>query len=475
MIRSWHTNSGKYILYIFYLVWITVTIVNFAAISTLPSWFDEAYFANISFNLFQGKGLIATLIPEYSHGEVNVYGPVFFYLQSFLIGLFGLDSFVFRLPTLIFANISILFLALVLRNNGVEKRYQLLFAVAAMFDVSFNRSAIDGRMDIMALMFVSLAMLLTGRRRTHSERRTLAQWLLVGIACAMAYLATPRALFLLPIVLTVGIHRLLLDEKYQHKYRNWLAFMAAGAAFFLPVWIWIQHAGGVGAYVRLFTNDAITASHIATSFLRTPLANVAIILMLILVTLNLKLVFKNVLSLSLLLNYVAFSLFVKEVGPYAGMITPFVIMLIFVLLSESTWTIFVKSIVVLVLVSPGCLHLLLRGADYFMNADCRDRNRVAAITNGVVRDNIKIVAPFKYYFLLAGVGHDVETLEWTDVDRTQILGGAEVLIEGLQKSPSPESLGFRKIGQMGCIVRRVPLFPDTYYGKTIFSESIYRR
>ncbi len=468
-------RSVRQLRFLFMAICAVVTITNLAAIYSLPSWFDEAFFANMSFNVAEGKGLIFTLIPGYHTGEVYFYGPIFFYLQSFFINLLGLDSFIFRLPILVSANLIVLLLVLVLRNNGVATRYQLLFAVAAMLDVSFNRSAVNGRMDLIAVMLISLALFLTGRRREVLEQTGVFRWLLVGAFSAMAYLVTPRSLFLLPVVLILSTYQLLFEGANFIALRNWRLITIGLVGFLATAWLWIQYTGGIAAYVELFKRNPDTASHMAVTFFRTPLANVPIVMMLILVVSNYKVAIGNVLLIGSISSYIVFSLIVKENGPYAGMITPFVLMTIVGVLERVSWTKAQKSALITVLLLPGSVHLTLRATDLYLNSGCRERSAVAAIRSQQFRNGDVIVAPYKYYFLLQGVGHDVVTLDRSKIDPTQVLAKADLLVENeLAVSALPAS-GYVKVASLSCNIRRVPLFPSNFYERTIFNESFYRR
>ena len=113
-------------------VGLLAVLVNLETIRTFPSWFDEAFMANVSFNLAQGKNLILDLIPEYYTKEVNLYGPIYFYLQAFLIDSFGLQAFIFRLPNLLAGYVSVLLLAMVLRHMRqiIGAYYMLLIPLA---------------------------------------------------------------------------------------------------------------------------------------------------------------------------------------------------------------------------------------------------------------------------------------------------------------------------------------------------------
>lgn len=454
---------------------ILAVLVNLETIRTFPSWFDEAFFANMAFNLAQGQGLVLDVIPGYFQGEVFLYGPVYFHLQAFLINFFGLQDFIFRLPNLAAAYLSVLVLAFVLRESGLSPRYQILFVVAAIVDVSFNRNLVSGRMDMMAVLFVALSLWLAGRQPARPDEKALLRWILVGTLAAAAYLTTPRALFLLPVVFVIGLQRLVLVRTGPLREANWVGSLAAVIAFVIPVLLWVQHVGGVHAYASIFSGNPTAASHIAPSFFRSSYDNIAIGLMLALCVINYKLVLKNALLSGLVLTYVAFSLFVKEVGPYAAMIMPFILATIVLLIAQSQWGALPKFFLVSLITLPGLVLLGLRGVDVYLNAECRDSNKVLAIASGVLGDRDRVVAPFKYYFLLEHDGRDLVTLAYSKIGREQLVNDADLVIENKQLPDWLAEAGLEKAAQVSCEPRRVPFLPGTFYQRSVFDEGFYRR
>lgn len=324
----------------------------------------------MSFNLAHDRGLVLDVIPAFHEGEIFIYGPVFFYLQSFLIKIFGLQHFIFRLPGLAAAYVSVLLLAGVLRHHEVSRLYSLLFVLAAVVDVSFNRNVVGGRMDMVAVMFVLLALYLASRQAAKPEAGACMRWLLVGGLSAVAYLTTPRALFLLPVVSVLALHRLFFDRNHPLRDGNWVGLIASVAAFVVPVWLWIQQLGGFQAYALLFANITATAEHIGPSFFRSSYDNIAIGLMIALCLLNYQTILKSALLAGMVLTYIAFSLFVKEAGPYSAMIMPFVLATNVLLIEKSKWPPIARYTVLGLIILPGTLLIALRGADVYLNADC---------------------------------------------------------------------------------------------------------
>lgn len=449
-------------------------VVNLETIRTFPSWFDEAFMANIAFNLSQGQGRILDISPGYTTGEINLYGPVYFWLQAHLIQWFGLQDWIFRLPNLLSAYCGILLMALILRHNQIGRPWWMLFVLLAIVDVSFNRNLVSGRMDMLAVLLVLCALLLASISPVKGWMEKI-RWVSIGGFSAIAYLTTPRALFLLPVVAIVGIASIFHINRQQVTLKAFSPLVFGLIAFTAPILLWIITVGGIDAYIALFTGSETVQDHIAPSFFRSSYDNVAIGAMLVLSLLHIRHIVHNTLIVGLLLTYLAFSLFVNEVGPYAGMIMPFVLATTVAILCISEWRFAIKITLVLLLIFPGLILIALRGGDLIINAGCRDNAHVLATIQPVVGDNANIIAPFKYYFFLEGSGKKLTTFEYARMDRQSMLNQADVVLSTSDQDQDLISRGFRPVAKISCAPQKLPLLPNTFLTRSTFNEIIFHR
>jgi hypothetical protein len=450
-------------------------IINLVTIKTFPSWFDEAFFANIAFNLSLNEGLILDLIPGYFNGEIFVYGPIYFYIQSFLIKLFGLSDFIFRLPNYISAYISIIIFIFILRRHEIAVRYQIAFCLAGILDISVNRNLVSGRMDMVAVMFVAFALYLMIRPNLFNWLNYL-RWFAIGLICAVAYLTTPRALFLMPVIFIVGLQNLIENYNENKKIRPLIALIIiAFFAFLVPVWFWIIHAGGLDAYILLFTGNSTTLKHIAPSFYRSFYDNVAISLMIFLIILSYKKIIKSAFLLGLVLTYIVFSLFVREFGPYAAMIMPFVLVTVIILIADPKFPRWLRLLVHSLIILPGILLIGLRTLDIYLNQSCRGKSEIIVYADNLIKSNKNIIAPFKYYFTLEGHDRNFLTLEYSKIENKNIIEAAQFIVISKHQLIDLESRGFSKIGQLTCNLKHVPFLPGSFYDRSVFDEIIYSR
>jgi len=455
------------------LIIILGLIVNLFTIYTFPSWFDEAYFANISFNLANGRGFLQDLIPGYNNGQVLIYGPVYFFLQSQLIHLFGLDQFVFRLPNLVAGYLSIFLLYKILRDRGCNQTFCLLFLAAAIVDVSVNRNLVYGRMDLAALLFVILALFLTHRIEFQKKSGYLVQWLLVGVLSTAAYLTTPRALFLLPIVFVMAFYKLFVEPKSKISAYQWLAATGASLVFIVPIFLWIQYAGGFEEYASFFRARENVSSHIGVSFFRSFYDNVTIGIFIVMVLIYIQTVLKKPLLIGAVLTYLSFSFFVEEHGPYAAMITPILIAGIFFILSESVSRRFIQYTLSALIIVPGLFLIFLRGADLLANSDCRDSSKIPELISDP--SNQKIIVPFKYYFFAERKNRDVITFQRSRIDSEVLIKNTDLIIASNFRDDFLKSHNFRAVAEIPCNPKKLPFLPDTFYERSTYSEVFYSR
>lgn len=455
------------------LFFIIALIINLLTIYTFPSWFDEAYYANISFNFVNGYGFLQDLIPGYNNGQVLIYGPVYFFLQAQLIHLFGLDQFVFRLPNLLAGYLSVGLLYKILRERGCGKTFALLFLAGAVADVSFNRNLVYGRMDLVALLSVMMALMLVHRIKFKKDSGYLIKWIFVGLISAAAYLTTPRALFLLPIVFVMAFYKLFLESDEKISAYQWIGAIGGAFAFIIPILFWINYAGGFEEYASFFQARENVRSHIGVSFFRSFYDNVSIGILIILSLIYFRTVLKKPLLIGIVLTYLSFSFFVEERGPYAAMITPILIAGIFFIISEGVKRKMVRYSLSTMIIIPGLFLIFLRGGDLITNTDCRSISNIPKIIND--QTNQKIITPFKYYFFAEDVNREVITFERSRIDSKILIQDADLIVASDWQADFLKNHDFRDVAETSCTPRKLPFLPDTFYERSTFNETFYSR
>jgi hypothetical protein len=238
---------------------------------------------------------------------------------------------------------------------------------------------------------------------------------------------------------------------------------------------WISSVGGTSTYFAM-QNTGLVREHIAPSFFRSPYDNIAIITLLALAAFGYREVFRSALIRGLVLNYLFFGLFVREVGPYAGMIMPFILAAIASLFDRLKWSQTAKVAVLAIIILPGITLMSARAVDVLINADCRQATGIEGIARRIANEhgrNFKSVASTKYFFLLEGEGMRFYGLDPTDSGRREAIRLADLIID--KPSQNLQYAGFEPAGELACRPKKVPLLPESFYDRTLYSGTLYRK
>ena len=294
----------------FILLFLLVFNLATLTISPIP-WNDEIYFVDLSISLVQQNGLINTILPIDNPPFVYIYGPIYFYIQALLIKIFGLKIFLFRFVNFI-SSIGILWI--LHRYFRVNKLLIILLALSPLF----IQNAHSGRMDLLATFFALAGYIPFVNKNEINWQRIF----LTSSFFLLAFLTSPRVGFLFP-----GLYILLLSEfKFDSKNIFRILIPPIAVISGLIGWSVITTGNLLGAYLPIFQSNIAQSSdmHMGVSFIRGHLDDLISILF---VFFGVAYYFKsrNQIVLSMLVNYILFSVFVKEVGPYGAMVLPFLV------------------------------------------------------------------------------------------------------------------------------------------------------
>ena len=168
-----------------------------------PVWPDESLFANGAINLVRQKALATSLLSGVVPGiEQRTYlmPPAYYCYLACVFSVWGPSIFAVRLASLA-ASLLVMGLTYSLGlRSGLSVWLSLIPVSLLAVDSVFLRAGLIGRMDVLALGFVLLALRLSLGRScprnlpiNHSRRSTYfpAAPFLTGLACALAFLTHP--------------------------------------------------------------------------------------------------------------------------------------------------------------------------------------------------------------------------------------------------------------------------------------------
>ncbi|HEY6977708.1 MAG TPA: hypothetical protein VH396_15525 [Chitinophagaceae bacterium] len=183
----------------FYTILSVIIIVQIFSLGIfIPPWYDEVVFADISYSLAKHHNFLLNVHPLSSDfKEVFFFGPIFFYLEAFIINHIAFSAFFFRLPVYICGALAAIIFGKVLftitRNKTISRFFLLLFFTNFLVCGSLS----CGRMEMVTLFFISLSLLLFLKDYIKENYSGfLIAYLLSGIAFCLAILTTPRSAFL---------------------------------------------------------------------------------------------------------------------------------------------------------------------------------------------------------------------------------------------------------------------------------------
>src|SRR6478736_4482162 len=100
----------------FYAILSAIIVLQICSLSIfIPPWYDEVVFADLSYSVAKQHNLLLNIHPLSSDNkEVFFFGPIFFYLQAFIINRIVFSAFFFRLPLYLCGALAALFFGRVL-------------------------------------------------------------------------------------------------------------------------------------------------------------------------------------------------------------------------------------------------------------------------------------------------------------------------------------------------------------------------
>lgn len=287
-------------------------------IPPLP-WFDETFFASITASYNATGKFNLDIAPFAYNGEILLYGPVYFWITSFVTKIFGFSIFSFRLPGVIFGFLCLWAFYKILRLH-LRKEISFLITVATAADPLFSSMMQSGRMELVALFFVLLSLYIYFKATVKLYKSSnLLLFAVSGTAFSVALLTTPRigvilaALFIIQLIY-------LLKEWNKVKILQILAF---GSTLTFTYLLWVYLA--FGSITNFIAYYADFQGYLGTRFY-FPLQEMHLyVITCISFITGLMVNFRKYLSELVILSLssiIIFYMVVNDTGLYSSMITP---------------------------------------------------------------------------------------------------------------------------------------------------------
>jgi len=210
------SDDKKFYAFLFIIIAIQICSLNFF----MPPWFDEVVFADISYSLSTHHNFLLNVHPlSTDNSEVFMFGPIFFYIQAFIINHIAFSSFFFRLSVFISGVFAAFILGRVLFSITNNKNFERIFLLLFFTNFLICGSLSCGRMEMPALFFISLSLFFFFRKYDRSNLNNILIHILAsGTMFCLAILTTPRSsfLYLLYVVPLVKIFIEAFNKVFKH-------------------------------------------------------------------------------------------------------------------------------------------------------------------------------------------------------------------------------------------------------------------
>lgn len=238
--------------------------LRFYQLGSIPSGMDSDE-TSIGYNAYSilktGKDEYGEFLPLYFRSFGDQKLPVYIYLTSGSIALFGLTTFAVRFPSAVLGSITVILLFLLIYDLSRKKYLALLtslFLAINPWHLFFSRAALE---DNVALFFSVLGTWLF-IRMLHSTRRSVYLSLsIVSFLFSFYSYNVTRLLAPLLFVMLVFLYR---EQLLKFRKRIFILPFFIGLVFSIPFATTFFTAGGISsAKGALITSSDVTATYIS--------------------------------------------------------------------------------------------------------------------------------------------------------------------------------------------------------------------
>lgn len=422
---------GLFLLAVCYLLVSILTI----SVYQLP-WFDDVYYADVAWS-FLTQGDFSALIDRPRNTNAFFHVPLFSVIQAGVFKLFGLGLWQVRILPLLSGLTVFLILANLVFQATRSAKYTFLFMLLFISDRAINFSLHSGRMDMLALLFVLLSILLFERTlKWRGLALSTVGALLAGLLLAAGFLTAMRvAIATIPCVLLLFLY------KPERRGAFCYSLVVFGVMAALPVigWIWYAYGGVAGAYATTTNLDQFSdhfgflSSIIGNVFRRIYEIPKMVLFYGAITYLFFKrgeLVRQNFFFCMYALITSGFIMFVLERGPYRAMFFPFVYFTIIAAVYATT-NVTIKRIGQFALVGVLGLNIFLsmpRIIYLLMNWPVIQHDKVVEQIYSEIPTGSRIITDYRFYFILRERNCDILIPRYNRLD----------IVEYVENNFSPE-------------------------------------
>lgn len=391
---------GAFIWFIYHILTLTISP---------PPWFDDVWFASITHSFVNNGKFLLEICPLQTDQEVLAYGPMYFWLTSLSVKLFGFQIISIRLVNFIFGVMNI-FIFYKILTPVVKNRVWALFAIAlVMLDQAFSSNTHNGRMDSVALFFYMVTLFILLYRN-----ETWYKYVGCGLLAACALLTSPRSGFLF---LSVPVTVLFIK---QFRFFNWFYSMCIFGTVVVAIYsIWIlSKFGSYQNFISYYTElSYVEGGTLVTNFLggnlnipkqQYPLIISVVVLGGIYAFRRLK---WDAILCTFLVNIIAFYFIITDTGVYSVYIIFFYygLLAVFVDRLELSCRLKVGLVSFLLLLNLGIF--IFKASTVAFVSSGRSWKKMDQIVQTYIPANSKVVGNDRYYYSVVKNASQFQTIE----------------------------------------------------------------
>lgn len=389
-------------------LWIALTILyvvyHFLTLSFSPIvWQDETMYNDISVDFLKHHTFYSVSDPLFVAGHQHIYyGPVFFVLNSFVIGLLGNGPFQGRLLGLFFGFILlVLVYRIFLKRASFKNNISRLIFVALCLDPFINMAMHRGRNDTLGITFF-LSSFFVLHYSNIGERFSTKRVLFSSLLYLCALMTSMRmAIFLGPFAVYFMFHFVTEKSNRINLVKAGLLWLAILFSLY-SCWVYPMFGGYIDYYNfmhsikdyfphLLFGNLYLPVEAYLVSF-------VTVVLIVLTLFVN-RSAFKNPALWFYGSFMCVFHLFVGDVGPYSILILPIIYCFLLELLPyyQEKYSLFYKLAIILVL-SFNVFIFCLKALVLFGSYDLKKHSDVVIFISKNIPKHARVVGDEVYYY-----------------------------------------------------------------------------
>ena len=258
--------NKKYIILIF-IVSLLYVVYHLATLSYSPlPWFDEVSFASITNSYIKAHTFFPEAIDIAVPWQNAMYGPVYFVLQAWVVKLFGLTMFSFRISNLLFGFANLYLIYRICLHLKFRPAATFLTVGILALERSYNQYLHSGRMDSMTLFFFLASFLVFVTITPKHNYKWLLPAAATGALLACSALTTPRILFAFSFYFCYFFYEIYNTRRsgIRDTLLKYVTIIITFCALFYT-WIFV-HFGSVQNYIYTnYTSNAIIQGHVGTT------------------------------------------------------------------------------------------------------------------------------------------------------------------------------------------------------------------